>query len=111
MIGEFAGTDQALAGQSRGTAALTAANATIFRDRGLHPTRRSSPTTAFTWASRRSPVRARWRRAARGMAVVGPGLDFTNKADGYDYYPQQTIQPFALINPLRRLNSLPRICR
>jgi SAM-dependent methyltransferase len=37
------------------------------------------------------------------IAIVGPGLDFTNKADGYDYYPQQTTQPFALIDTLRRL--------
>ena len=49
--------------------------------------------------------------SVRRVVVVGPGLDFTNKADGYDYYPQQTIQPFALINTLRRLNSPPRICR
>jgi SAM-dependent methyltransferase len=41
--------------------------------------------------------------SVRKVAVVGPGLDFTNKANGYDYYPQQTIQPFALINSLRRL--------
>ena len=40
--------------------------------------------------------------SVRRVAIVGPGLDFTNKTDGYDYYPLQTIQPFALVNTLRR---------
>src|SRR4029453_7213025 len=39
----------------------------------------------------------------RRVAIVGPGLDFTDKAEGYDFYPQQTIQPFALIDSLIRL--------
>jgi hypothetical protein len=39
----------------------------------------------------------------RRVAVVGPGLDFINKADGHDFYPEQTIQPFALIDSLIRL--------
>ena len=37
------------------------------------------------------------------IAVVGPGLDFTDKQDGYDFYSQQTIQPFAIIDTLLRL--------
>ncbi len=37
------------------------------------------------------------------VAIVGPGLDFTDKAEGYDFYPQQSIQPFALIDSLFRL--------
>ena len=36
-------------------------------------------------------------------AVVGPGLDFTDKTEGYDFYPPQTVQPFALVDTLRRL--------
>ena len=36
------------------------------------------------------------------LAIVGPGLDFTDKAEGYDFYPLQTIQPFALIDSLKR---------
>jgi len=38
----------------------------------------------------------------RKVAVIGPGLDFTDKAAGYDFYPEQTIQPFALIDSLLR---------
>ena len=32
-----------------------------------------------------------------------PGLDFTDKTSGYDFYPQQTIQPFAIMDSLLRL--------
>ena len=39
----------------------------------------------------------------RRLAVVGPGLDFTDKREGHDFYPQQTLQPFALIDSLMRL--------
>lgn len=40
------------------------------------------------------------------VAVVGPGLDFIDKNDeaAYDYYPQQTLQPFALYDSILRLN-------
>ncbi len=31
------------------------------------------------------------------IGVIGPGLDFTDKQDGYDLYPVQTIQPFAVL--------------
>ena len=105
MVREFGGTEQALAAaRSGGDAALTVANATIFRDRGL-----SSDTSILSDYSVHVALETIARQetlapgSVRRVAVVGPGLDFTNKADGYDYYPQQTIQPFALINALRRL--------
>jgi len=37
------------------------------------------------------------------IAIVGPGLDFANKDEGNDFYPPQTIQPFAVIDSLVRL--------
>src|SRR5208282_4865599 len=37
------------------------------------------------------------------VAVVGPGLDFANKEKGNDFYPLQTIQPFAVLDSLFRL--------
>src|SRR4029077_2664362 len=37
------------------------------------------------------------------IGIIGPGLDFTDKQDGYDFYPQQTIQPFAIVDTLLRL--------
>lgn len=39
----------------------------------------------------------------RRVAIIGPGLDFTDKQEGYDFYPQQSIQPFAVIDSLLRL--------
>jgi SAM-dependent methyltransferase len=41
-------------------------------------------------------------QSVRRVAIIGPGLDFTDKEDGYDFYPQQTIQPFAIIDTLIR---------
>jgi hypothetical protein len=43
-------------------------------------------------------------QSIRRVAIVGPGLDFTDKAEGYDFYPPQSIQPFALVDSLRRLD-------
>jgi hypothetical protein len=39
----------------------------------------------------------------RNIAVIGPGLDFADKRDGYDFYPVQTIQPFAILEAVVRL--------
>jgi len=37
------------------------------------------------------------------IAIVGPGLDFVNKDFGNDFYPPQSIQPFAVLDSLIRL--------
>ena len=39
----------------------------------------------------------------RRVAIIGPGLDFVDKSEGYDFYPQQTVQPFAVMDSLLRL--------
>jgi hypothetical protein len=36
------------------------------------------------------------------VAIVGPGLDFVNKNAGTDFYPPQTIQPFAVLDSLAK---------
>jgi len=41
--------------------------------------------------------------SVRRVAIVGPGLDFANKQMGYDFYPRQTLQPFAVLDSLIRL--------
>lgn len=43
------------------------------------------------------------KNSVRRVAIIGPGLDFTDKQEGYDFYSQQTIQPFAIIDSLIRL--------
>jgi SAM-dependent methyltransferase len=76
----------------------------LFRDRGLS----SDTSLAPNFAIERSlaSMKAKGLLAAgsvRRVAIIGPGLDFTDKQDGYDFYPQQTIQPFAAIDSLLRL--------
>jgi hypothetical protein len=44
------------------------------------------------------------KQSVRRVAIVGPGLDFTDKAEGFAFYPQQTIQPFALVDSLGRFD-------
>jgi hypothetical protein len=41
--------------------------------------------------------------AVRKIAIVGPGLDFADKDAGFDFFPQQTVQPFAILDSLLRL--------
>ena len=104
MIQEFADTERTLAAaRPGGDGALAAANATVFRERGL-----SSDTSLLSDYSVHVALETIARQgtlapgSVRRVAIVGPGLDFTNKTDGYDYYPLQTLQPFALVNTLRR---------
>jgi SAM-dependent methyltransferase len=87
------GTDESSAG----------AYSTLYRDRGL-----SSDTSL---AAAFALDRALGEMASSGrlgpgsvarVAIVGPGLDFTDKAEGYDFYPVQTIHPFAIADSLLR---------
>ena len=39
----------------------------------------------------------------RRIAIIGPGLDFANKEFGNDFYPPQSVQPFAVLDSLLRL--------
>ena len=45
--------------------------------------------------------------AVKRVAIVGPGLDFADKDVGFDFYPQQTLQPFAVLDSLDRLGLAP----
>jgi SAM-dependent methyltransferase len=45
--------------------------------------------------------------AVRRVAIVGPGLDFADKDVGFDFYPPQTVQPFAVRDSLERLGLAP----
>ena len=82
---------------------------TLFRERGL-----SSDTSIFVdfgIDATLDAIKSKGLIAAgtvRRVAIVGPGLDFSDKLDGYDFYPPQTIQPFALIDSLMRLGLAAR---
>lgn len=86
-----------------------AAHATVYRDRGLSSD--SSLRVDFALEQALAAVRDRGelaRRTVGRVAVVGPGLDFVDKAQGYDFYPVQMIQPFAVADSLRRLELADR---
>jgi hypothetical protein len=76
----------------------------LFSNRGLS----SDTSLRPCFAIERALISIRDQRllapgSVRRVAIIGPGLDFTDKQDGYDFYPQQTIQPFATIDTLLRL--------
>lgn len=77
---------------------------TLFRDRGL-----SSDTSIFIDLGIDRTLEAIKAKgtiepgAVRRVAIIGPGLDFADKLEGYDFYPEQTIQPFAVVDSLIRL--------
>src|SRR5215475_5017811 len=80
----------------------------LYRERGLSLDTTLAPNFAIEESLKAMKARGLWRKwieagGLRKVAVIGPGLDFTDKAAGYDFYPEQTIQPFALIDSLLRL--------
>ena len=76
----------------------------LFRERGLSLDTSIPPNFALEQALRQMLSGGFVKPASiRRVAVIGPGLDFTDKAAGYDVHPQQTLQPFALADTLLRL--------
>ena len=76
----------------------------IFRSRGLSSDTSLLPNFALEESLKAITARGLLSPGSvRRIAIVGPGLDFTDKQEGYDFYPQQTIQPFAIIDTLLRL--------
>ena len=75
----------------------------LYRDRGLA----SDTSVRVNFAVEEALRRIRADRLLAGqvqrVAVIGPGLDVVDKQQGYDFYPPQTIQPFAIIDSLIRL--------
>ena len=59
-------------------------------------------------AARRCAIWGSSGAASRARRGSRPGLDFVDKAQGYDFYPVQTIQPFAVADSLRRLGTAAR---
>ena len=93
---------RAAAADAAGESERRAAHATLYRDRGLS----TDSSLRVDFALDRTLAAVQERRALSGraerVAVVGPGLDFIDKAQGHDFYPVQMIQPFALADSLMR---------
>jgi SAM-dependent methyltransferase len=110
VLGEFASTDRVLAAaresarEQNDPSFEIAAYAAIFQDRGLASDTSILPLFGIeqVLAIARS-LQVLEEGSVRRVAIVGPGLDFINKADGYDFYPPQTMQPFAIVDSLTRL--------
>ena len=84
------------------TASSFNTTAELYNDRGLSVDTDFRPNyaieTALAEIKRRGLL-----RSVRRVAVIGPGLDFTDKDSGFDHYPLQTVQPFAVVDSLLRL--------
>jgi SAM-dependent methyltransferase len=78
-------------------------SANAFSARGVSLDTTILPNYAIDAALRDLKTRALLAPVVRA-AIVGPGLDFIDKESGFDYYPQQTLQPFAVFDSLKRLS-------
>ena len=81
-----------------------AVRSSLYRARGLSSDTSIRPDFAIDRALATLTSKGLMKAASvRRVGVIGPGLDFTDKADGYDFYPPQITQPFSVIDSLRRL--------
>jgi hypothetical protein len=74
----------------------------IYKDRGLSGDTDFRPNYAIEEALAEAKRRG-LLTSVRRVAILGPGLDFTDKDSGFDHYPLQTLQPFAAVDSLVRL--------
>jgi len=76
----------------------------MYRTRGLSSDTSLLPNFGLEESLKAMQARGLIQKGGvRQIAIIGPGLDFTDKQEGYDFYPQQTIQPFAIIDTVLRL--------
>jgi SAM-dependent methyltransferase len=81
---------------------------TLYRTRGLSLDTSLLPNYSVDQALTAMRTRGLLKPGAiRRVAVVGPGLDFADKDVGFDEFPQQTLQPFAVLDSLTRLGLAP----
>lgn len=76
----------------------------LYKERGLSLDTSLPPDYALEVALKEMRDRGLLKRGgARRVGIIGPGLDFTDKQEGYDFYPTQMVQPFAVMDTLLRL--------
>jgi hypothetical protein len=81
----------------------------LYKERGLSLDTSLPPDYALEVAL--AAIRDRGllpRDSVLRVGIIGPGLDFTDKQEGYDFYPVQTVQPFAVMDSLLRLGVAQR---
>ena len=80
----------------------------LFRTRGLSLDTSLLPNYALEQSMAAMKARGLLKAGAlKRVAIVGPGLDFADKDVGFDFYPQQTLQPFAVLDSIKRLGLGP----
>ena len=80
----------------------------LFRTRGLSLDASLIPNYSVEQALAAMKARGLLEPGSvRRVAIVGPGLDFADKNVGFDIYPEQTVQPFAVLDSLKRLGLAP----
>jgi hypothetical protein len=102
--------DQDLAATSRGGDSIAefVERSRLFRTRGLSLDTAFLPNYAVEESLREMKSRGLLKAGqVRRVAIIGPGLDFADKDVGFDFYPQQTVQPFAVLDSLERLGLAP----
>jgi len=88
--------------------AASSAPTSQFERRGLSLDTTLQPNFALEGSLRAlSDRRILAAGSVRRVAIIGAGLDFADKNTGFDFYPVQTVQPFALLDTLRRLRLTP----
>jgi CheR methyltransferase, SAM binding domain len=76
----------------------------LYRERGLSLDTALPPDFALEQALNEMSAHALVKPGSvKRVGIIGPGLDFTDKQEGYDFYPTQTVQPFAVMDSLLRL--------
>jgi SAM-dependent methyltransferase len=81
----------------------------VFRDRGISVDTTILSSFGIEGALRDMRDRGLLRKQSISrVAIIGPGLDFTDKGFGYDFYPLQMLQPFAVYDSLIRLGLAER---
>jgi hypothetical protein len=78
------------------------ARSAVYQSRGLSSDTSLKPNLAIESAIKQIKEKGLVNNVLR-VAIVGPGLDFTDKDQGYDFYPPQSIQPFAVMESLLKL--------
>ncbi len=101
--------DQELGATSRGDPmAEFVERSRLFRTRGLSLDASLIPNYSVEQALAAMKARGLLEAGAvKRVAIVGPGLDFADKDVGFDFYPPQTLQPFAISDSLTRLGLAP----
>jgi hypothetical protein len=106
MQAEFAGYQEkmkALQASKADESKLMELDSHLFEKRGISLDTNVRPNFAIDQALKDLASRGLLKAGAvHRAAIIGPGLDFVNKEEGADFYPPQTIQPFALMDSLIR---------